>query len=265
MSEKINVIKIGGNVLDNPAQMEQFLTDFASIEGPKILVHGGGKIASELSKQLGIEPNMVNGRRITDTDTLRVVTMVYGGLLNKNLVAQLQARGCNSLGLTGADANVIPAHKRPVKDIDYGFVGDVESPEQVNITFLASLAEQGLTPVFAALTHDGQGSLLNTNADTIASTLAVALSQKFEVNLVYCFEKKGVLLNVEDETSVIHHLQPDYYAELKEQGAIFAGMLPKLDNAFAALQAGVNAVIIGDAAEIKDIAAGGKAGTRITR
>ncbi|RNI26337.1 acetylglutamate kinase [Rufibacter latericius] len=260
----MNVIKIGGNVLDNPAQLDQFLTDFAFIQGPKVLVHGGGKIASDLSKQLGIEPNMVNGRRITDDDTLRVVTMVYGGLLNKNLVAQLQARGCNSLGLTGADANVIPAHKRPVKDIDYGLVGDVESPEQVNVRFLASLAEQGLTPVFAALTHDGQGSLLNTNADTIASTLAVALSREFEVNLVYCFEKKGVLLDVEDETSVIHHLQPDNYAELKAQGSIFAGMLPKLDNAFAALQAGVNAVIIGHAGEIQTIAAGEKAGTRIT-
>ncbi|ALJ01423.1 acetylglutamate kinase [Rufibacter tibetensis] len=260
----MSVIKIGGNVLDNPAQLDQFLTDFAAIKGPKVLVHGGGKIASELSKQLGIEPNMVNGRRITDADTLRVVTMVYGGLLNKNLVAQLQARGCNSLGLTGADANVIPAHKRSLKDIDYGFVGDVESPDQVNVPFLASLAEQGLTPIFAALTHDGQGNMLNTNADTIASTLAVALSRQFEVNLIYCFEKKGVLLDVEDENSVIHHLQPDNYAQLKEQGAIFAGMLPKLDNAFAALQAGVKAVIIGHAAEIQTIAAGEKVGTKIT-
>ncbi|MFC6998429.1 acetylglutamate kinase [Rufibacter roseus] len=262
--QKLNIIKIGGNVLDNPAQLEQFLTDFAAVPGPKVLVHGGGKIASELGKQLGIEPNMVNGRRITDADTLRVVTMVYGGLLNKNLVAQLQARGCNALGLTGADANVIPAHKRPVKDVDYGFVGDVESPDQVNVKFLASLAEQGITPVFAALTHDGQGSLLNTNADTIASTLAVALSRQFEVNLIYCFEKKGVLLDVEDETSVIHHLQPAYYTELKDKGAIFAGMLPKLDNAFAALEQGVKAVIIGDAAELHEIAGGGKAGTRIT-
>ncbi len=250
--------------MDSPAQLEQFLTDFAAVASPKVLVHGGGKIASELGKQLGIEPNMVNGRRITDAETLRVVTMVYGGLLNKNLVAQLQTRGCNALGLTGADANVIPARKRAIKDIDFGFVGDVESPQHVNVAFLASLADQVITPVFAALTHDGQGNMLNTNADTIAATLAVALSQKFDVNLVYCFEKIGVLLDVEDETSVIHHLQPDYYNKLKEQGAIFEGMLPKLDNAFAALEAGVKAVIIGDAADIQYIAGGGKAGTRIT-
>lgn len=250
--------------MDNANTLERFLTDFASVAGPKILIHGGGKIASELSQQLGIEPKLVNGRRITNADTLRVVTMVYGGLLNKNLVAQLQAKGCNALGLTGADANVIPARKRPVKDIDYGFVGDVASPEQVNVPFLASLVEQGLTPVFAALTHDGQGGLLNTNADTIASTLAIAMSRKFEVTLMYGFEKKGVLLDVENENSVIPHLQTASYKELKEKGAIFAGMLPKLDNAFAALEQGVQAVIIGDAAEIQDIAVGKKAGTRIT-
>ncbi len=250
--------------MDNADNLERFLTDFALLPGLKVLVHGGGVIASEIGKKMGMEPILINGRRVTDANTLHLVTMVYGGLLNKNLVAQLQARRCNALGLTGADANVIPAHKRPVKDIDYGFVGDVESPEQVNITFLASLAEQGIVPVFAALTHDGEGNMLNTNADTIASTLAVALSQNFEVNLVYSFEKKGVLLDVEDETSVIPHLQPDYYAELKEKGAIFAGMLPKLDNAFVALEAGVNAVIIGHAADIQDIAAGGNAGTRIT-
>ncbi|AMM51557.1 acetylglutamate kinase [Rufibacter sp. DG15C] len=264
MPQKISVIKIGGNVLDNADNLERFLTDFSLVPGLKVLVHGGGTIASEIGKKMGIEPMMINGRRVTDANTLHLVTMVYGGLLNKNLVAQLQARKCNALGLTGADANVIPAHKRPVKDVNYGFVGDVESPDQVNVAFLASLAQQGIVPVFAALTHDGEGSLLNTNADTIASTLAVALSRQFEVNLVYCFEKKGVLLNVEDETSVIHHLQPESYATLKEKGAIFAGMLPKLDNAFAALQQGVNAVIIGDSADILGIAAGEKAGTKIT-
>ncbi|QHL88926.1 acetylglutamate kinase [Nibribacter ruber] len=264
MSTKLNVIKIGGNVLDNVDNLERFLTDFALLPGLKVLVHGGGTIASEIGKKMGMEPIMINGRRVTDANTLHLVTMVYGGLLNKNLVAQLQARRCNALGLTGADANVIPAHKRPVKDIDYGFVGDVESPDQVNVPFLASLAQQGIVPVFAALTHDGEGNLLNTNADTIASTLAVALSRQFEVNLMYCFEKKGVLLDVHDATSVIHHLQPGYYQELKDKGVIFAGMLPKLDNSFAALEQGVKAVVIGDAADILDIVEGRKAGTRIT-
>jgi acetylglutamate kinase len=257
------IIKIGGNVLDNPARLQRFLIDFAQLPGPKLLVHGGGKIASTIGLQLGIEPAYVEGRRLTDAETLRVVTMVYAGLVNKNVVAQLQALGCNAIGMTGADANAIPATKRPVKTIDYGFVGDVAGPETINAAAIRALLQAGLTPVFAPLTHDGQGSLLNTNADTIASVLATALGPHYEVKLVYCFEKKGVLANAADDDSVIPEINKPKYAELKASGVVSDGMIPKLDNAFAALEQGVKAVMIGEADEILLMARDGKAGTLI--
>ncbi|MHC2991633.1 acetylglutamate kinase [Pontibacter sp. HJ8] len=253
--ETLHILKIGGNVLDNPERLQRFLIDFAQLPGPKLLVHGGGKIASTIGLQLGIEPQYVEGRRLTDAETLRVVTMVYAGLLNKNVVAQLQAHGCNAIGLTGADANVIPATKRPVRTIDYGYAGDVAGPETINTAALQTLLQAGLTPVFAPLTHDGQGSLLNTNADTIASVLATALAPFFAVKLVYCFEKKGVLANSADDDSVIQRIDQHYYKALKADGVVTAGMIPKLDNAFAALQQGVKAVLIGEAEALPELAA----------
>ncbi|WP_266205475.1 acetylglutamate kinase [Pontibacter kalidii] len=259
------IVKIGGNILDSPERLQLFLADFAALPGPKLLVHGGGKIASAFGQRLGITPKMVEGRRITDAETLELVTMVYGGLVNKQVVAKLQALGCNAIGLTGADGNIIPAQKRPVKTIDYGFVGDVSGPESINVPALEAMIEAGLTPVFAPLTHDTQGNMLNTNADTIASVLATALATKYKVQLMYCFEKKGVLQNAEDEESVIPHITAEKYKTLKEEGVVSAGMVPKLDNAFAALAQGVHAVQIGDAAAIAQMAAGGgQAGTLIT-
>ncbi|AKD04613.1 acetylglutamate kinase [Pontibacter korlensis] len=258
------VVKIGGNILDSPERLQAFLVDFAQLPGPKLLVHGGGKIASAFGQRLGITPRMVEGRRITDAETLELVTMVYGGLVNKQVVAKLQALGCNAIGLTGADANIIPAHLRPVRTIDYGFAGDVEGPETINVQALEAFFQVGLTPVVAPLTHDTQGSMLNTNADTIASVLATALAQNHSVQLIYCFEKKGVLQNAEDEDSVIPHINAEKYQALKEDGVVNAGMVPKLDNAFAALQQGVQAVQICDAAAIKQLVEGNNAGTLIT-
>lgn len=256
------IIKIGGNVLDDPATLERFLKDFAAITVPKILVHGGGKIATKIGDALGIESKYVDGRRITDAPTLDLVTMVYGGLVNKQLVAKLQAAGCNAVGLTGADGNVLPARKRPVKTIDYGFVGDVQT-ETVNTAWLRELLEDGATPVFAPLTHE-DGVLLNTNADTIASVLAVALSAIFEVRLIYCFEKKGVLLNVLDPASVIRRLPRSEYERLLEEGAFADGILPKLENAFAAIRSGVQEVLIGDADDLAKNAGAETEGTLIT-
>ena len=241
--ENLIVLKIGGNVIDNLSELEAVLRDFAAWQSPKILVHGGGKIASKLMEQLGIAPRMVEGRRITDRETLDIVTMVYAGLINKNMVATLQRHSCNAIGLTGADANLIPAVKRPVKDIDYGYVGDL-TPGCISAEMLASLIKSGLVPVMAPITHDGAGSLLNTNADTIASSVAIALANIFNVQLVFCFEKKGVLRNPEDEHSVIDTIDEALYREYKEKGIITAGMIPKLDNAFAALQKGVAEVRI---------------------
>lgn len=243
------VIKIGGNVLDDPAALEQFLHDFASISGPKILVHGGGKIATRLGDQLGITSHYIDGRRITDDATIDLVTMVYGGLVNKQLVAQLQAKQCNAIGITGADGNLLPAVKRPVKTIDYGWVGDVKA-DTLLLESWQLLLDNGLVPVLAPLTHDGAGHMLNTNADTMAATIAIALSAHYPVRLIYCFEKKGILEQVEDENSVIRFINPDLYATLKAEQKLFAGILPKLDNAFEAIGKGVQQVLIGHAADL---------------
>ncbi len=240
---KLFIIKIGGNVLDNPDSLQRFLTDFASIKEPKILIHGGGKIATKIGNQLGIESNYTNGRRITDAETLDLVTMVYGGLVNKQMVATLQTLGCNALGLTGADGNMIRAVKRPVKDVDFGFVGDVTT-DSVNTSLLYFLLKQNTVPVFAPLTH-ANGKMLNTNADTIASVLAVAMSKHFDVRLIFCFEKKGVLENVSKDDSVIRHLTELNYQKLLGEKAFVDGILPKLENAYAAIHAGVKEVLIG--------------------
>ena len=247
--EKLFVIKIGGNVIDEEPSLQSFLKDMAAVKGKKILVHGGGKIATSVGRQLGIEPNYINGRRITDAATIDLVTMVYGGLLNKKIVAVLQALGCNAIGLTGADANIIPAVKRPVKEVDYGFVGDINS-SQLAVGSLNLFLENNLVPVAAPLTHDGNGQILNTNADTIAAALAIALSGLYEVRLVYCFEKKGVLENVDDENSVISFINKEKYGQLLHDKKLADGILPKIDNAFAAIGAGVKEVLIGHAGQL---------------
>ena len=241
MKEKLTVIKVGGKIVEEPETLNQLLADFSAIEGDKVLVHGGGRSATKLAAQLGIESKMVNGRRITDAETLKVVTMVYGGLVNKNIVAGLQAKGVNAMGLTGADMNVIRSVKRPVKDVDYGFVGDVQ---QVNAELLGDLIRRGVVPVMAPLTHDGQGSMLNTNADTIAGETAKALAQLFDVTLVFCFEKKGVLSDENDDDSVIPVITPVEFKQYVEQGVIQGGMIPKLENSFSAIDAGVSQVVI---------------------
>jgi acetylglutamate kinase len=242
MKEKLTVVKVGGAIVEDEAQLNQLLKDFSAISGKKVLVHGGGRRATQVAKQLGIETQMVNGRRITDAQMLQVVTMVYGGLVNKNLVARLQANSVNALGLTGADANVIQAHKRPVKDgIDYGYVGDVD---KASGDTLHHLIEAGITPVMAPLTHDMQGNILNTNADTIASETAKALAPFYDVTLIFSFEKKGVLSNPDDDDSVIPTITRDDFQRLKADGTVAGGMLPKLENAFNAIAAGVKAVNI---------------------
>jgi len=245
---KLFIIKIGGNVLDDEKLLKSFLTDFAQIQEPKILVHGGGKIATKIGDQLGIKSNYVDGRRITDEATIDVVTMVYGGLINKQIVAQLQRLGCNAMGLTGADGNMIKAVKRPVKEIDYGFVGDI-TPNSVNSSLLYFLLKQNVIPVFAPLTY-ANGVILNTNADTIASVLAISLSKHFNVRLLYCFEKKGVLKNINDENSVIRLLTKSSYEQFLGQGIFTDGILPKLENAFSAIESGVNEVLIGEAGDL---------------
>lgn len=245
---RLFVIKIGGNVLDHPDALEKFLLDFSSIKEPKVLIHGGGKIATKIGNQLGIESNYIQGRRITDVATLDLVTMVYGGLVNKQIVASLQKLGCNALGLTGADANMIKAVKRPVKDIDYGYVGDVKQ-DSVNTSLLYFLLKQNTVPVFAPLTH-ADGKMLNTNADTIASVLSVAMSKHFDVRLIFCFEKKGVLQDVNDLDSVIRHLPRKLYEDLLGKKAFVDGILPKLENAYAAIHAGVKEVLIGEASDL---------------
>ncbi len=240
---KLAIVKIGGNVLENNEELTKFLTFFAALEGTKILVHGGGKLATQMATNLGIESRMVDGRRITDAQTLQVITMVYAGLTNKNIVAQLQALDCNAIGLTGADGNTVQAHKRPIKSIDYGYVGDVDG---INANTISKLLSSELTPIFCAMTHDGKGQLLNTNADTIASELAIGMSVHFDTSLYYCFEKKGVLMDITDEDSVVKHIDTNKYQQLLEQGIIADGMLPKLANCFHALNQNVHQVCIGD-------------------
>lgn len=258
--KKLTIIKIGGKVIDDDAALKQFLHDFSTIDGPKILVHGGGKIASDFGERLGIIPQLVEGRRITDEATLELVTMVYGGLVNKKIVAELQANGENAIGLTGADANVLSAKKRPVKTIDYGFAGDITKAD-VDVDRLSQFLEGGLTPVFCALTHDGKGGLLNTNADTIASVLASALTSEYKLNLIYCFEQKGVLSDFENQV-VIKKISLSAYQQLKSEGIISEGMIPKLDNAFEALRAGVSTVTIGHFSDLTALL-NGNSGTLI--
>ena len=241
MKEQLTLIKVGGKIVEEEATLRRLLDDFAAIGGHRLLVHGGGRSATRLAEQLGIESRMVDGRRITDAETLRVVTMVYAGLVNKNVVAGLQARGVNALGLTGADMNVIRSAKRPVKEVDYGYVGDVE---RVDATLLADLIARGVVPVMAPLTHDGRGNLLNTNADTIAGETAKALAPLFDVTLMYCFEKKGVLRNADNEESVIPRIDRPAFEALTADGTIAGGMIPKIENALAAVDAGVKRVII---------------------
>ena len=242
MKEKLTIVKVGGAVVEDELQLSQLLRDFSAIEGRKVLVHGGGRKATKMAERLGIETRMVNGRRITDTDMLEVVTMVYGGLVNKNLVARLQANGVNAIGLTGADANAICSHKRPLKDgVDYGWVGDVDS---VAYDTLGQLIEAGITPVMAPLTHDGEGHILNTNADTIASETAKGLAHLYDVTLIFSFEKKGVLSNPDDDESVIPTITHDDFERYKADGTISGGMLPKIENALSAVDAGVSRVII---------------------
>lgn len=261
--DKLVIIKIGGNIVDDEKSLSSFLSSFASLEGKKILVHGGGKIATRIGDQLGIQSKYIDGRRITDADTIDLVTMVYGGLINKKIVAQLQAQGCNAIGVTGADANLLPAEKRPVKEIDYGFAGDVKSAS-VNPKHWQTLIDGGLVPVVAPLTHDGKGHILNTNADTIAQELAKALSSLYLVSLVYSFEKAGVLLDADDESTVIPSINPETFTRLKAEQKIFAGMIPKLENAFTAIHNGVQKVIIGKAENIGQLLEGA-AGTTIVR
>jgi acetylglutamate kinase len=239
--EKLTIIKVGGKIVEEEATLHQLLDRFAAIPGHKLLVHGGGRSATKIAERLGIEQQMVGGRRITDAETLRVVTMVYGGLVNKQIVAQLQARSINALGLTGADMNVILSHRRPAGEVDYGFVGDVD---RVNADLLADLIRRDVVPVMAPLTHDGQGSMLNTNADTIAGETAKALAAHFDVTLMYCFEKKGVLRDENDDDSVIPSISASELPQLIADGIVSGGMLPKLENSFAAIAAGVSRVVI---------------------
>jgi len=238
----VEVVKIGSNIVNNAQVLNQFLKDFSQVSGLKILVHGGGSKASELSREMNIPVHMIEGRRVTDEDSLEIVTMVYAGLINKKIVAKLQSYLCNALGLTGADANILAAHKRINSEHDYGYVGDID---WVNIAGLKGLFDAGVVPVFSAITHDGKGQLLNTNADTIAAELAMAIKEHAQVKLTYVFEKKGVLYNREDESSVIKHIDYSIYKDLKAEGIITDGMIPKLDNCFKALEAGVQEINIG--------------------
>ena len=254
--EKLTIIKVGGKIVEEKETLNQLLHDFSSIDGFKILVHGGGRSATKLAAQLGIESKMVDGRRITDAETLKIVTMVYGGLVNKNIVAGLQAVGVNALGLTGADMNIIRSDKRPVKEVDYGYVGDVK---EINAPLLVSLIRQGIVPVLAPLTHDKQGNILNTNADTIAGETAKALAGYFDVTLMFCFEKKGVLSDENNDESVIPCIDRKTFKRYVASGVIQGGMIPKLENAFQAIDAGVHEVIITKASEI-----GKNSGTKVS-
>ncbi len=273
--DKLYIIKIGGNIIDDETKLSLFLQSFAQVRGKKILVHGGGKLATRMAEAMGVPQQMIGGRRITDAETLKIVTMVYAGYINKNIVAQLQSFGCNAIGLSGADGNLILAHKRAEGKashlggglegaVDYGFAGDVD---KLNTQLADTLLQSNDAIVLAPITHDGKGQLLNTNADTIAQEVAKAMSELYEVELIYCFEKSGVLLDVNDEASVIEKITASKYEELKNptlggKGAVFAGMIPKIDNTFVALKGGVNKVIIGKAEELEQLINGTK-GTSI--
>ena len=251
--DKLFVIKIGGNIIEDDEKLSSFLQAFASVEGKKILVHGGGKLATRLADQLNYPQKMLEGRRVTDADTLKVITMVYAGSVNKNIVARLQKFNCNSIGLTGADADLIRSKKRKDTPVDFGWVGNVE---RVNIQSLEAILRAGFSPVIAPLTHDGQGQLLNTNADTIAQEIAKSMSKIYEVVLIYCFEKAGVLKNINDENSLLSRISPGLFEELKKDKIITEGMLPKLENAIKALDAGVNKIVIGKAEELSSLISG---------
>ncbi len=257
--ESLYVIKIGGNIVDNPALLTECLAAFATIKGQAILVHGGGKLATSLASSMGVAQTMMEGRRITDEATLKIVTMVYAGHINKNIVAQLQGLGVNALGLTGADGNLIQAHKRVNAKIDYGFVGDVD---KVNVDLIQVLLSNNIRLVVAPITHDANGQLLNTNADTIAQSIATALAGIYDVHLIYGFEKEGVLVDMNDPSSVIAKIDRPSYAKLKEDKIIFKGMVPKIDNAYLALDGGVQSVIIGKAEKMNELI-NGTAGTTI--
>jgi len=256
---EVTVLKIGGSVIDDPNALESVLTQFAAVPGFKVLVHGGGKIATELATKMGIPQTMTEGRRLTDPETLKIITMVFAGLVNKQIVVKLQGKKIPALGVTGADGDLIRAHKRSPIPKDYGFVGDID---HVNLERLSGWLNEGLTPVIAPLTHDGQGQLLNTNADAIANGIAEALARQFKVTLIYGFEKPGVLLDAKDETSVIPEITMAHFQDLRSQGKVFEGMIPKLENAFRAIRSGVSRVVIGKAENLGDLLAG-KAGTRL--
>jgi len=255
--DKLYVIKIGGNIIDDETKLSSFLKSFALVEGKKILIHGGGKLATKIAEAMGVQQQMIDGRRITDAETLKIVTMVYAGYINKNIVAQLQSFGCDAMGMSGADGNVMKAHKR-VATVDYGFVGDID---EVNAELLHTILHMNDAVVLAPITHDGNGQLLNTNADTIAQETAKAMSKLYDVDLIYSFEKAGVLLDVNDDSSVVPLINPETYEQLKAQEKIFAGMLPKLDNAFAAVYSGVKKVIIGKAEDLQQLIDGTKGTT----
>jgi len=242
MKPKLSIVKIGGNVIEDKIALANFLNAFSKINGAKLLVHGGGKKATLLSRQMGVEPKLIDGRRITNAATLEIITMVYAGLTNKNIVAQLQANACNAIGLSGADGNTILAHKRPITTIDHGYVGDID---QINHKAISRLLNAAFVPVFCAMSHDGKGQLLNTNADTIAASLAIGMSNEFETTLYYCFEKNGVLTDVSDENSILTHINSETYQDLIQKHLISDGMLPKLKNCFHALENGVSSVCVG--------------------
>lgn len=242
MKEILKVVKIGGNIIDNTDALTAFLNDFSKIKEYKILIHGGGKLATKLANQMDVEVKMINGRRITDAETLDIITMVYAGKINKNIVAKLQSKHCNSIGFTGADGNTIISEKRPIKDIDFGFVGDIK---KVNTSVLELLLSNNITPVFSAISHNENGLLLNTNADTIASEIAIGFSEIYNTEIYYCFEKNGVLERVDDDTSVIENITSKTYKALKEKEIITDGMLPKLNNCFHAIDNKVSKVCIG--------------------
>ncbi len=258
--DKITVVKIGGNVIDSPEVFASFMAEFAKLEGKKILIHGGGKIATRLAKQMEVETTMIDGRRVTDKAMLDIVTMTYAGLINKSVVATLQSHGCNAIGLSGADGNVVKATKRPANPIDFGYVGDIDPKSSVNAEFLKTLLEAGVTPVFCAIMHNGEGDLLNCNADTVASSVALGVAGVAPTELIFCFEKKGVLTDINDEESVIKNITPENYAAYKADGAIHSGMIPKIDGALKAVSQGVVSVTIKHSEDLLNL----QSGTSIT-